>query len=264
MKLSLLSGVLLLVSALAPRQGNSEPIASDSFDYPEGPIYRSYGGKGFASSYGGNGQVKEGSLSYSDARGKILESTGNHVTTSPNVNGMLRVFSVKDRPAGMLDPQDKLCADGTRVYLAFLVRLDSGTVDNFGDYGGVSLFEDGTEQLFIGDPGFDGSKIFWAVDPQEGAEGVQSSKVRVDSTVRLLVTRIDFAFTGATVRFYVDPPLDAEPADPAVKPFTMPDFRFDRIRIQSGGHGIYSFDELSIGTTYSDVVKALAAVPSKG
>jgi hypothetical protein len=249
MKTALLRCVLLSVIWLFTPRGECVSIASDPFDYPVGSINGRNGGSGFSQPYSGNGQVNAGSLLYTD-----LPTTGNHVSTTTNGNGMFRLFSTVGRPIGMLDGSGKFGADGSSVYISFLERLDSGVVTAFGDYGGISFFNGATENLFFGDLGFDGFHKFWGVDPQEGSAAVKESGVLVDSTIRLLIGRIDFASGSETIRFYVDPPLGAEPSTPAIGPFLMHDFRFDRIRIQSGGNGLYSFDEVSIGTTYANVV----------
>jgi hypothetical protein len=242
-------------------------IVSDSFDYPLGPILGRNGGTGFASGYSGNGQILAPSLNYTDSGGRVFAASGNHVATNTNGTGMFRTISTAGRPPGMLDGSGKFGADGSRVYIGFLERLDSGIVTSYGDYGGVSFFNGATEHLFFGDLGWFGTHTFWGVDPQEGASAVRESNVSVSSTVRLLIGRIDFAPGAETVRFYLDPPLDAEPATPTIGPFTMHDFRFDSIRIQSGGNGLYSFDELRVGTAYAEVapepsIAALAAVSS--
>ncbi len=215
----------------------------------------SEGGEGFAQPFTGNGEADDGSLTYKDENGRKLATSGNHIFTTTNGEGLYRRLKTKDRPAGMLDAHGKFGAGNSHVYVAFLVSLETGSVNSFGDYGGLSLFNSRSEELFIGDPGFDGSNTFWGIDPHEGPEKVQSSGIAVDSTVRLLVTRIDFAAAGATVRLYIDPDLSAEPQKATVGPIDMHSFRFDRIRIQGGGNGSYSFDELALGTEYKDVVK---------
>ena len=228
-------------------------IASDGFDYPLGAIAGRNGGSGFSAPYTGNGQINDDSLHYTDSGGRPLPEVGRHVSTNTNGNGMFRTLSTVGRPAGMLDGTGKFGADGSTVYVGFLERLDSGVVNNFGDYCGLSFFNGVTEELFFGDLGWAGTHTFWGVDPQRGEGAVRESTVPVNSTVRLLIGRIDFALGLETVRFYVDPPLNAEPATATLGPFTMHDFRFDQIRIQGGGAGRYSFDGVALGTTYSDV-----------
>src|SRR4030095_4082659 len=229
-------------------------IVSDQFVYPAGPISGQNGGHGWGSAYTGNGQINAGSLPYLDPVGELYSTAGNRVSTITDGNGMFRIIALANQPPNLLDPTGRLGADGTRVYIGFLVRLDSGIVTAFGDYGGISLFDATSEQLFFGVLGFQGTHIFWGVDPQEGSAAVRDSSTQVSAVIRLLVGRIDFNLGSETVRFYVDPPLHEEPATPTVGPFTMHDFRFTRIRIQSGGNGRYSFDELKVATTYSEAV----------
>jgi hypothetical protein len=234
----------------------SVPIATEGYEYPAGAISGQSGGSGFSSAWAGNGAVDQESLGYVDTTEAALQSAGNRVSTTVPGSGMFRTLTTAGLQPGLVDGTGGFGADGSTIYIAFLARLDSGVVTSFGDYGGISLFYRMTEQVFIGDPGFAGDRIRWAVDPQQGSGAVRESTVPVDSTVRLLVARIDFKPGFETVRLYVDPPLDGEPATPAAGPFEMHDTRFNRIRVQAGGNGRYSFDELRLGTTYADVVPA--------
>ena len=250
----LLPAVVFSVLVLVPRDGVGALILSDPFDYPVGAIAGRDGGTGFSQPYSGNGQVNAGSLTYTDPDGVAYPGTGNRVSTTTSGGGMFRNISTLNRPPGTLDQNGKFGADGSRIYIAFLERLDSGVVTSFGDYGGISLFDGGVEHLFFGDLGFDGVHRFWGVDPQEGVGATRDSTVLVSSTVRLLIGRIDFAPGGETVRFYIDPPLASEPLTPTIGPFVVHDFRFDRVRLQGGGNGRYGFDQLAVGSSYSDVV----------
>ncbi len=237
------------------------PIASEHFDYAPGAIGGCKGGAGFWEAFVGKGQVAAGTLDYTDAGGLRLASGGNQLIAGTDGAAIWRSLDNQHCPPGMLDARGKFGADGSTVYIAFLARLHSGVVTAFGDYGGISFFDNGKEELFIGDPGFGGEHTFWGVDPEEGSRRVQDSKILVDATVHLLVTRIDFAPNHATLRFYIDPPLNAEPAEPVVGPITIHSFWFDRLRIQAGGHGEYEFDENFLGTTYADVTPSKPPAP---
>lgn len=247
-------GIRLLAVSLPFASASGATIVADAFDYPTGIVAGRNGGTGFSTAYSGSGQVNAGSLQYVDPAGLLLGTTGNRVSTTTSGGGMFRTISTANRPPGLIDGSGMFGANGTTVYLGFLVRLDSGNVTAFGDYGGISLFAGSSEQIFFGDPGFEGTRRFWGVDAQEGSLAVQESTVPVDGTVRLLIGRIDFGPGAETVRFYVDPPLSGEPAIPTLGPFAIHDMRFNRIRIQAGGAGRYSFDEVVVATTYTEVV----------
>ncbi len=243
-----------LAFTLLPGAARGSTIVTDGFDYPAGPIAGRAGGTGWASPFSGNGAVNAASLAYTDGAGLMLGTSGGRVATNTSGGGMLRTISNANQPPGLLDARGYFGANGSTIYLGFLVRLDSGVVTAFGDYGGVSLFDGGNEQLFIGDPGFEGTHRSWSVDAQEGVAALHESTVPVNGTVRLLLARIDFAPGAETMRFYVDPPLAEEPAVPTVGPFLIHDLRFNRIRLQAGGAGRYSFDEVVMATTYGEVV----------
>lgn len=44
-------------------------------------------------------------------------------------------------------------------------------------------------RLFIGDPGFEGTRTFWGIDPQQGTTSVRQSRAIVDARVPLLLAR---------------------------------------------------------------------------
>jgi hypothetical protein len=136
---------------------NAATIVSDQFVYPVGAISGQNGGYGWGTAYGGNGLVNAGSLPYLDPLGGLYVTAGNRVSTNTNGSGMFRSIDLANQPPNLLDPTGRLGADGSSVYIGFLVRLDSGTVTAFGDYRGISFFNGASEQLFFGDLGFQGS-----------------------------------------------------------------------------------------------------------
>jgi hypothetical protein len=244
---------LWLIGFVVVREASGAIVLSEDFTYPTGVIAGRDGGIGWSAGFIGNGAVISGNLEYRDALGVSYPSSGNHVATITNGNGMFRGIDLAAQP-GLADASGKWGADGTTIYLGFLMHLEFGFIGAFGDYGGVSFFDGNIEHLFFGDLGFDGFHVFWGIDPQQGSAAVRESTVPVDFTVRLLVARIDFKAGAESVRLYVDPVLDQEPAVATVGPFEMHDFRFTRLRIQGGGNGRYGFDELRLGTSYADVV----------
>lgn len=243
---------LLVGISLASIHVDAAPIAYEPFDYPTGPIAGRNGGTGMTPAWIGNGAVSPGSLSYS---GGMLPTIGNHFTTAALSSGASRFLNTVTAPPGTIDG-GRFGANGATIYVSFLARLASGSNDG---YGGLSLFDNLTERLFFGDPGFD-TFFRWGVDSHDGPPQtrIKESGVLVDGTTRLLVGRIDFAAGPETVRFYLDPPIGSEPGTPTIGPFTMPDFRFNRIRLESGRlngtGGTHAFDEIRFGTTYADVV----------
>ena len=170
-------------------------IAVDSFDYPAGAANGLNGGVGFSDAYSGTASISAGSLGYTDTNGANMPVAGNRFTTALS-SSVFRTLRTNDQPPGVLDANGKFGADGAVIYISFLARLETGTSASFG---GFSLFNDGGEPLFIGDPGF--STYFnWGIDL--GGD-VRPSTVPVTNTTRLLVTRIDFAPGSETIRLYI-------------------------------------------------------------
>lgn len=120
--------------------------------------------------------------------------------------------------------------DGVTVWIRFEAQDVTQSAAN-PYFGGLSLFSDAAEELFIGVPwgtqewGFDthGSGIFT----------VAGSNDNVRTT---LVTRIDFASGGDRLRLWLNPAV-AQPTGPAGIDLTVPHFNFNRVRIDNGGSG---------------------------
>lgn len=232
-------------------------IAAESFVYPVGSIVGRDGGVGFRGAYTGGGFAISNSLTYTDTNGAALPTAGGRYVTLPNpYQPAFRDFETNGQPAGVLDA-GKFGAPDSIIYVGFLVRLDSPT-NAFLGFGGVSLFDGVAERVFFGDCGFAG-QLNWGVDRQLGSNNVRLSSVPVNSSTHLLVGRIDFGVEAATVRLYVDPPLNREPATASVTPFATPPFRFTTLRVASSPDG-FSFDEIKLGTSYDDVVQAVTGV----
>jgi len=225
--------LLLAVSAalLCPAVSvHAALIAYEGFDYAVGPLETSNGGTGWASAWSATGNTVASpgfgvTAASHPTTGNLLDLGGNNI-------GNIRV------------PTSSPDAVGSTLYLSFIADVDSA------DYAGFSLFEGGTENLFLG-------KTFgnpnWGIDI--GGTGVNTTTPT--STQSLLVFRLDFG-GGTTlgdtlIRMYVNPAVGTEPitADASIE---KANFTWDQIRVQAGlGAADGAFDEIRFGTAYGDV-----------
>ena len=137
--------------------------------------------------------------------------------------------------------------DGT-IYVSFIGQVNSGSVV------GLSLRENGTPRLAIG---LNAGSANWS------AAGSGLTLESDDSVFNqaFVVLRIDYSGSNMTVRLYVNPPLDAEPAVP-VDYATTAVARFNQIALSTAGPPGTTpsavFDEIRVASTWA------AAVPLEG
>ncbi|MDB6079527.1 MAG: hypothetical protein JWO82_3274 [Akkermansiaceae bacterium] len=205
-------------------------LAYDGFDYPAGSTLTGKTGPlGFSSAYtavASGTPVSAAGYAYGD-----LAVAGNKVDFA-GTNGS-GAFGILSNPS---------YTPGTTVYFSYLMRVTADT-----GYAGLSLFQGATETLFTGNVSGNGN--FFGIDPKSGAS--------VNSTVSgaklsLLVYRIDFTATGATIKLYVNPTSGDEPATPNLTVTRTTPLTYDRIRLQSSSV-TGSLDEFRLGTTFADV-----------
>lgn len=210
----------------------AQPLVYEGFNYTAGGLAGQSGGGslGFTNNWGtGGNSVTSPGLSF----GSLLV-TGNKGTTVGNNDGNFR--------------NTGLFNTGT-VFVSLLANSGGALPE----YAGISLFQGGSENLFIGKPF---QQPNWGIDQ---STGLQSSTVPVNSTVHLFVAQIDFNANGPNldrVRLFIDPtPGLASPnVAAAIDVGTTRTTAFDNIRIQAGtGAGVINFDEFRVGTTYLSV-----------
>lgn len=206
------------------------PLAYDGFDYPVGS---SLTGKnaptGFSSAYAEIGSgitVAAPGLTYTG-----LTVSGNKL----NISGANASVA-----ASLASSPD---AVGSTIYFSYLMQVGSGT-----GITGISLFQGSTEMLYTGNRN-DGGTNFFGVDPK-GGNAVSSNAP--SGNLSLVVYRIDFAATSATIRLYVNPTSGIEPGIPSAIATKTTPLTYDRIRIVSQGT-TGSIDEFRLGQTFADV-----------
>lgn len=203
-------------------------IATDGFNYPAGTLLTSVTGPvGFASAYTTtttSSAVASPGFTYGD-----LSVSGNKVT-----------FTGTNSASGVLTSSPE--TPGTSVFLSYLMRVDPTT-----GTAGLSLYQGAVETLFTGKRS--GSPNVFGIDPKTGTA---ANSAAICSHLALVVYRIDFAAAGATIRMYVNPQSNVEPAAPDLIVSKTSALTYDRIRIQSSG-AAGSVDEFRLGTTFADV-----------
>jgi hypothetical protein len=218
--------------ALAPAVVSAAPIASESFNYAASSLGTANGGSGWTTAWaGGSTNVTAPGL---------VPGVGNKLTTNNDNNGAFRGVAGQG-------------TDGTTVWLSYLVSGTGAPVP--AAYAGLSLFQNGTENVFTGKRS---NQTTWGVERSGGTGG--DSVVSANTTVHRLVFRIEFG-AGTTlgnerITMWIDPAGGgASPGgSPAVTLTDVANFTFDRIRVQSGNGTSINVDEVFLGTTFADVV----------
>jgi hypothetical protein len=238
-------GMILLVTSL--RLG-AELLASEDFIYDSTLIIGAHGGKGWAEPWTGINFVTASSLSFPG-----LATVGHKLTTgnppgNDSVKCSFRSLS-RDGPDVLME-DGKFGRDYTTLWISFLVNTPAGRSTG---YGGLSLFDDNRQQLFLGDTG---ASNVWAFERTGQLQ--RFSEVEANDAVCFLVYRISFLPGDERIDMWVNPkPGRREPAETtaAASETSVRDFRFNRVRVCAAPVPM-SFDALRIGTTYADVATA--------
>jgi len=230
-----------------PTQGSgSAALVEESFDYTATTGLSGQGsGSGFAGAWQalpGNATVGVGSLAYTDASGRILESSGHH--------GLAAADSRLHRPLAAARG-----TDGTTTYASFIA--DPG---NNAHFWGIEFWngaaDDSTRVLQVGNElGFgvrvlNGTNKFFAVN---------------DSGPHFYVVKIEHLAGNDRVSVWIDPPLAAEPPEPALS-FTPTEcggsIAFNRVGFSDFvATSAPAFDELRIGDDWTSVTPHQESFP---
>ena len=255
MKQRLLLGAaaLPLLAGLSAAQ-QFTTLAADSFDYPAGmDLGGLSGGQGFLVPWYAGQAGMDATIT---APG--FDAVGNKATTVPQMVGPFEIKAENYRRLDLTgfdlitDPDDGPSGavfgkDGAIIWVTFVMQRIPGGDDTFG---GLSLFthfgSNGGEKLFMGSP----FQFFdLGIDDQAGCVFTVPG-TSVDQLTRL-VYRLDFLPGDERVRMWVDPMVDHPVTAPDLD-VTVPDFRFNEIRIGSGDGGTvgsmggYEFDDIRI------------------
>ena len=202
----------------------------------------------------GTADVAVGGLTYTN-----LQVSGNRfVTDGYNSASWLAPYPA-DHPT--LVTNGYFGRDGTTLWLSFLYRAETSLGSDI--YQGLSLFDEGTEELFIGATIGSTMVGFHAWDFGQAPNGVTASRKSALGGTHLIVVRLTFGVSGTSdrVELFVDPSPGVVPrvADGSR---TGANIRFNWIRLQSGyGFTRASIDEIRLGTTYEAVTPVKAGTP---
>ncbi|MEN9676734.1 MAG: hypothetical protein RIS76_2630, partial [Verrucomicrobiota bacterium] len=239
---------LLSLPAIAPLR--AALISHDGFSYTPNTILSGRaGGTGWQGAWVGAGTVVAPGL----LRPGLISGASRLRTAGSNL-GVVR--SITTTGFAALRSGGRFGLDGTELWLSFLIRRDVGFPGN--GYGGLSLFNGNTEEIFIGMPTGATNWSFQQFDLGAAPGNITSSAAPIvtDETT-LLVLRFQFGVSGTSDRvdLFVDPPPGVIPSAPSATR-TGADLQFDRIRLQSGPANAaapVSMDEIRLGESFADV-----------
>ena len=225
---------LTLLAVAAPAQ--AAILFGDSFDYTAGSaITSANGGTGFNGAYTGVGSITGPGQTYAG-----ITSAGNTFSTNGSDGGAFRLLTTPI---------------GTDSGVVFVRLLASNTSALAAQYAGLSFFNGGSEELFLGKP-FNSASYGFDVSGQTGGTVLSSSPISANTT--LLVYRLSFGTLNDKIDLFVNPGITLPGAPDAT--FTTADntafpATFDRIRLQSGNNApTFNYDEIRAATTASEVL----------
>jgi lysophospholipase L1-like esterase len=235
-----IAGVVTALAFAASGSSDASLLAHEGFDYPAGnPLAGMIGPVGFNGPYTAANaglSISAAGFNYGD-----LEVSGQKLSFSGTTN---------NGNFGILTHSPEV--PGSTVYLSYLMQVDATT-----GYAGVSLFEGNEEVLFTGKRS--GSPDVLGMEPKVGTAMNSAVSSR---RLSLIVCRIDFAASSATVRMYVNPTTGVEPANADVTVSRTTALTYDRLRVQSNG-AVGAVDEIRLGETFEDVAPLTFGTPPR-
>jgi hypothetical protein len=241
-------------------------LVYEPFDYTAGTILTGSGGTGFDGAWSTTGNdastflftIRDGGLTFTDSGSIPLKVAGNSVyrpgsTGRTEANRALSAFS-----------QGALFSDGSTIWFSVLYNKTADTGNYFGfvigtdtfdvaSTGALSGYATGGEGFGVGSNYGDKVEAI-SYDDASGMAAVNSGLVA--DPVRLIAGKIVWNANGTADELYLYNVTDllTEPTTPiATITADLDQSNFDRVAIM---HNVSNalFDEIRIGTTYSDVV----------
>ena len=242
----------IVLAGLTGDPGNAQIISYEAFDTPVTHRVNGYaGGTGWLNAWNGNNPIIEGSPAPN-----LVASVGNSLQAVGGNTASFRSLTTNGVDE-LLTPQRKFGRDGTTLWLSFIMQRDTRPAGN--RYLGLSLFEDGSERLFIGNP-FNAD--VWGFEVSSVGSATRTTIPITNGVPVLLVLKMAFGTSGTrdTYSFFVNPSPGLEPQKSDAE--TVGNLSFNRLRITGGEGAIRGlFDEIRLGRSYADVVPA-PLVPS--
>lgn len=254
---------LALATTVAFAAPQTATVAFESFDFgPVGTLLGSHGsGAGWVSNWNAGANDDNGQLA-----APSFDNVGLRVHLNRSVAPSFRDLDIGQHPD--IAEAGRYGRDNATVWIRF--QIQEVTQSTAGAYfGGLSLFDGGTEEFFVGSPW---GSLAWGLDDHNGGlHNVAGTNIFAQTT---LVTRIDFLSGDEHVRLWVNP-ASPHPQGPADVDILVPNFRFDRIRIDnaggSGGEAArFDLDAITIekavpplGTNYCSANANSTGVPAR-
>ena len=261
--------VMLCVSAAFVGLLQASLVVEEHFDYTPGTILSGSGGTGFDGAWSTTGNdastilftIRDGGLTFMDGGGLFLDVTGNSVYR-PDHTGRTEA-----NRALSASSQGVLCADGSTIWFSVLYKKTAGSGNYFGFVIGTDTFDvastgaldgyaTGGEGFGVGSNYGDQVEAI-SYDDTSGMTTVNSGLVA--DPVRLIAGKIVWSANGTDDVMYLYNVTDllTEPTTPiATITADLDQSNFDSVAMM---HNVSNalFDEIHIGTTYSDVVVPL-------
>lgn len=242
--------MVMVCACLIGSVGSADLLVYDGMDYPvTNSIHNLNGGIGWRTPWYGANKIVTSSLKYVNA-GKV-STTGNAMCTDNDWNGAIRQIGTTNYP-DLLERHGKFGKNGTAIWISFLMKKESTYLSV---WGGVSLFDDSIERVFIGAPY---NSHYWGFE-EAVLERRHTSDVRIrpKNTV-FLCMRIRFVDGNDICSLWVNPPLDRQPDEWNATEGEIADFMFDQLRFASSEYCIV--DEIRIATTWQDVMPTVPVI----
>ena len=214
----------------------------EPFNYgPAGSVVSGNGGGGsfgFSDNWHGDATVDLASGSLTSPV-PFLSQSGNRVTAAAfgDNRGVERTLS------------QSIGADNTTAYVSFLMQAEG--VVGAGAYDGwfALALRNGARQITIGKDSFHSQ---YKIEGLTNTDLALTSVPVIANQTHLFVVRADFLPGNDVFRLYVDPPTNQP--EPASANATMTSFDLGNANVVGlTGPGAFGFDELRIGSTWSDV-----------
>ena len=252
MKIAVVNMVMGLILCAAAEWAMAAPIASDSFDYPEGNLAENNGGSGWENAWydvhpGGTPKtfVLPPSLEYTDSKGMKLSAAGSQVGIAYDTSRIINLDTAARSDLAPFVKDGKLGADGTTIWISLLAFCDEG-----GEAWSLVELREGeeTEKLKIGHAG--GATKWSYIDAR-----TRQGKTPLTEQA-FVVIRIDFKSGKDDIYMWTNPDLGTEPAfETADVKSRHCDASFNTIVFRGDVNDEVYVDELRIGTTWADVCK---------
>ena len=224
-------------------------IVHDDLDYATGSLDGQNGGTGdWKDKWSGDSDITvvNGSYTYTDSFGNILDVFGNSIEVLPSSPGS---------PKRLSRPLNTLLGSGD-VSIWMSVMLAGDAVSSLHN---ISL----GDGLFFGQGDKDMGTTNWVLSDPDGVIGDTGISAAGQA---LLVLRVDFSAAGAEEAWlWVDPDLNIVPGiGSADATGSVKEFEADFIQLQLELNGTAGLDEIRVGDTFADVTPFTIPAPEPG